>query len=316
MHAFHQLCLRALSEQSDNPIVSIHDHGAGGHLNCLSELVEATGGVIDIRKLPIGDPTLSDKEIVGNESQERMGLVLKDKDIDHLKKIADRERAPMYVVGEATGDMQFRFTDKQTNEDPINLQLADMFGNPPRTIMNDKTVKEQYADLKYDTAKVADYLEQVLQLESVACKDWLTNKVDRSVTGKVAMQQCAGPLHLPLNDCGVVALDYQGKYGVATSVGHAPLCAMINPAKGSRMAVAEALTNGNRFDVDAREIAQPQAVGHSINEEQTIVSRSFQLKLRHIGFLVDAAHYRRQVYAVGNQPVEDCTLLGGLVHAH
>ncbi len=235
--------IRALSEQSDNPIVSIHDHGAGGHLNCLSELVEATGGVIDIRKLPIGDPTLSDKEIVGNESQERMGLVLKDKDIDHLKKIADRERAPMYVVGEATGDMQFRFTDKQTNEDPINLQLADMFGNPPRTIMNDKTVKEQYADLKYDTAKVADYLEQVLQLESVACKDWLTNKVDRSVTGKVAMQQCAGPLHLPLNDCGVVALDYQGKYGVATSVGHAPLCAMINPAKGSRMAVAEALTN-------------------------------------------------------------------------
>ncbi len=235
--------IRALSEQSDNPIISIHDHGAGGHLNCLSELVEATGGVIDIRKLPIGDPTLSAKEIVGNESQERMGLVLKDKDIDHLKKIADRERAPMYVVGEATGDMQFRFVDKDAAEDPINLQLADMFGNPPRTIMEDKTIAENYSDLKYDTCKVADYLEQVLQLESVACKDWLTNKVDRSVSGKVATQQCAGYLHLPLNDCGVVALDYQGKYGVATSVGHAPACAMISPAKGSRMAVAEALTN-------------------------------------------------------------------------
>ena len=235
--------IRALSEQTNNPIISIHDHGAGGHLNCLSELVEATGGVIDIRKLPIGDPTLSAKEIVGNESQERMGLVLKDADIEHLKKIADRERAPMYVVGEATGDMQFRFVDKQTDEDPINLQLADMFGNPPRTIMEDKTIAENYSELKYDTQKLTQYLEQLLQLESVACKDWLTNKVDRSVSGKVATQQCAGPLHLPLNDCGVVALDYQGKYGVATSVGHAPACAMIDPAKGSRIAVAEALTN-------------------------------------------------------------------------
>lgn len=235
--------IRALSEQTDNPIVSIHDHGAGGHLNCLSELVEATGGVIDIRKLPIGDPTLSAKEIVGNESQERMGLVLKDEDIDHLKKIADRERAPMYVVGEATGDMQFRFVDKQASENPIDLQLADMFGNPPRTIMKDSTIAENYSDLKYDSNKAAEYLEQVLQLESVACKDWLTNKVDRSVTGKVATQQCAGYLHLPLNDCGVVALDYQGKYGVATSVGHAPACAMIDAAKGSRMAVAESLTN-------------------------------------------------------------------------
>ncbi len=235
--------IRALSEQSENPIVSIHDHGAGGHLNCLSELVEATGGVIDIRKLPIGDPTLSAKEIVGNESQERMGLVLKDKDIDHLKKIADRERAPMYVVGEATGDMQFRFEDKSTGENPINLQLADMIGNPPRTIMTDKTVVEKYADLKYDANKIAEYLDNVMQLESVACKDWLTNKVDRSVTGKIATQQCAGPLHLPLNDCGVVALDYQGKYGVATSIGHAPGCAMIDSAKGSRIAVAESLTN-------------------------------------------------------------------------
>ena len=170
-----------------------------------------------------------------NESKDIVGRLI-------VNPIKELSVAGYFQWGEGALPGYNEATRKFAAQD-TNLQLADMFGNPPRTIMNDKTVKEQYADLKYDTAKVADYLEQVLQLESVACKDWLTNKVDRSVTGKVAMQQCAGPLHLPLNDCGVVALDYQGKYGVATSVGHAPLCAMINPAKGSRMAVAEALTN-------------------------------------------------------------------------
>ena len=94
--------IRALSEADENPIVSIHDHGAGGHLNSLSELVEETGGLIELDKLPVGDPTLSAKEIIGNESQERMGLVLHEKDVDAVNKIAERERAPMYVVGEAT----------------------------------------------------------------------------------------------------------------------------------------------------------------------------------------------------------------------
>ncbi|HAM97196.1 MAG TPA: phosphoribosylformylglycinamidine synthase [Marinilabiliales bacterium] len=235
--------IRALSEQDINPIVSIHDHGAGGHLNCLSELVEETGGRIEVRKLPIGDPTLSGKEIAGNESQERMGLVMHEKDIDHLRKIAERERAPMYVVGETTGDMQFSFVDEKDGSKPIDLQLFDMFGNPPRTIMEDKSINQKYKEAVYSTNQIHQYLEQVLQLEAVACKDWLTNKVDRSVTGKIAMQQNAGPLHLPLNNCGIVALDYQGVAGVATSIGHAPVSALLNAAKGSRLAVAEALTN-------------------------------------------------------------------------
>lgn len=96
--------VRGMVESHENPIVSIHDHGAGGHLNCLSELVEDTGGKIDLDKLPVGDPTLSDKEIIGNESQERMGLVIGNDHIDTLHKIADRERAPMYTVGDVTGD--------------------------------------------------------------------------------------------------------------------------------------------------------------------------------------------------------------------
>lgn len=235
--------IRALSEEHDNPIISIHDHGAGGHLNCLSELVEATGGRIDLDKLPVGDPTLSDKEIVGNESQERMGLVMDEKHIGKLRAISERERAPMYVIGETTGDMQFTFMDNRTGEKPIDLQLSAMFGEAPRTVMTDHTVIDAYRAPEYDVNKVGEYLTDVLQLEGVACKDWLTNKVDRSVTGRVAMQQTAGTLQLPLNDCAVIALDYQGNEGIATALGHAPAAAMADPAKGSVLAIAEALTN-------------------------------------------------------------------------
>lgn len=234
--------IRALIEGDNNPIVSIHDHGAGGHLNCLSELVEETGGKIDMDALPIGDKTLSDREIVGNESQERMGLVMAKKDVEGLRKIADRERAPMYVVGETTGDMNFTFSHRNGVK-PIDWKLSDMFGNPPKTVMTDTTVARTYAKVDYDVNNIADYVRDVLKLESVGCKDWLTNKVDRSVTGKVAKQQCAGEIQLPLNDLGAVALDYNGVRGMAMSVGHAPAVGLIDPAAGSVMSAAEALTN-------------------------------------------------------------------------
>lgn len=234
--------IRSIAESDDNPIVSIHDHGAGGHLNCLSELVEATGGHIDMSKLPIGDPTLSAKEIIGNESQERMGLLMEEKDVERVKRIADRERAPMYVVGETTNDMKFVF-EQADGVKPIDIKLEYMFGKPPRTIMRDHTVVETYEPVVYKESELHHYLENVLQLEAVACKDWLTNKVDRSVTGKIARQQCQGELQLPLSDLGAVALDYRGKAGIATSIGHAPQVAMVDPAAGSVMAIAEALTN-------------------------------------------------------------------------
>ena len=234
--------IRAIAESESNPIISIHDHGAGGHLNCLSELVEATGGHIDMSKLPVGDPTLSAKEIIGNESQERMGLLMKEKDVERVRRIAERERAPMYVVGQTTDDMKFVF-EQQDGVRPIDIKLEYMFGKPPRTIMEDQTVDEAYSPVKYKEANLHRYLENVLQLEAVACKDWLTNKVDRSVTGKIARQQCLGELQLPLSDLGAVALDYRGQAGMATSIGHAPQVALIDPAAGSVMAIAEALTN-------------------------------------------------------------------------
>jgi len=234
--------IRALSEMSENPIVSIHDHGAGGHLNSLSELVEATGGTIYINKLPIGDPTLSAKEIIGNESQERMGLIIKAQDVELITKIALRERAPLYIAGEVTGDMHFCFSDDNGHK-PIDLQLEYLFGKPPRTILNDKTIDTKFLPIEYQVQYLEQYLENVLKLESVACKDWLTNKVDRSVTGRIAMQQTCGRIQLPLNNLGIVALDYQGIKGIATSLGHAPVSALIDSAKGSILSIAESLTN-------------------------------------------------------------------------
>ena len=236
--------VRALVENEENPVVSIHDHGSAGHLNCLSELVEECGGKIDMAQLPIGDKTLSAKEIIANESQERMGLLIDEQYIEQVRKIAERERAPMYVVGETTGDAHFSFVQKDGVK-PFDLDVAQMFGHSPKTYMVDKTVERHYGNVEYPGTPsfLEESVKRVLQLEAVACKDWLTNKVDRSVTGKIARQQCQGEIQLPLSDCGVVALDYRGRKGIATSLGHAPQAGLASPEAGSVLSVAEALTN-------------------------------------------------------------------------
>ncbi len=239
--------VRALCEEDVNPVVSIHDHGSAGHVNCLSELVEECGGLIDMTKLPIGDKTLSSKEIIANESQERMGLLIQEEHLDHVRRIAERERAPLYVVGETTGDAHFAFQQADGIR-PFDLDVAQMFGHSPKTIMRDSTKQRHYEKPCFespfgDELNIDLALHNVLQMEAVACKDWLTNKVDRSVTGKVARQQCQGEIQLPLSDCGVVALDYQGCKGIATALGHAPQAGLADPAKGSILSVAESLTN-------------------------------------------------------------------------
>lgn len=234
--------IRAMAEAEVNPIISIHDHGAGGHFNCLSELLEETGGEIEIDKLPVGDPTLSIKEILSNESQERMGLAIHPDNVDILKRVAERERAPLYVIGQATGDHKLRFK-KEGERTPVDLEVRHLLGSSPKTILTDQETESRFQEIITEGSRITAYLKAVLQLESVACKDWLTNKVDRSVTGKVAMQQTCGQIQLPLNNVGVMALDYHTKAGVATAIGHAPVAALIDPAAGSRLAIAEALTN-------------------------------------------------------------------------
>lgn len=234
--------VRAMVEMEDNTITSIHDHGAGGHLNCLSELVEETGGVIDLRKLPVGDETLSAKEILGNESQERMGLVIPEKHAEYLKKVAARERAPYYEVGEAGDNDELKFVDNN-NPSPFDLKLHHLFGSSPKTILEDKHLEASFSDFAVSDDDIDHYLRAVLQLEAVACKDWLTSKVDRCVTGKVATQQTCGELQLPLNNVGVMALDFKSNKGIATSIGHAPVPALIDPEAGSRLSITEALAN-------------------------------------------------------------------------
>ena len=235
--------IRSIVESDNNFIKSIHDHGAGGHLNCISELVEDVGGILEVDKLPIGDKTLSSKEIIGNESQERMGLVIAEKDFNKLKQICERERAPIYKVGKVIENGRFLVKSDLKNETTIDLELSDFFGNSPKTILKDTISDFSYSEPELKSKKVYSYLDDVLSLESVACKDWLTNKVDRCVTGRVALQQCTGPFQVPLNNCGVMSLDYNGKNGIATSIGHSPIISLIDPSKGSRSSIAEALTN-------------------------------------------------------------------------
>jgi len=235
--------IRAMVESSENPIVSIHDHGAGGHLNCLSELLEETGGTIEINKLPIGDPTLSAKEIISNESQERMGLAIHEKDLETLRRVAERERSPMYIVGTATGDQKLKFTNADKSISPVDLEVKHLFGSSPKTILTDKASTSDFKEIDYQPEKLEEYLEKVLQLEAVACKDWLTNKVDRSVSGKVATQQTCGSIQLPLNNVSVMALDFLSSKGIATAIGHAPAAALVDAGAGSKLAIAEALTN-------------------------------------------------------------------------
>ena len=172
-----------------------------------------------------------------------MGLVIGKADIDLLARIAERERSPMYEVGKVTGDDRFTFASKSNGEKPMDVNLSDIFGSSPKTVLTDTSIQRAYDEVAYDLEFFHDYLEQVLQIEAVACKDWLTNKVDRCVGGRVAKQQCAGPLQLPLNNCAVMALDFKGKEGIATSIGHSPISGLIDPAAGSKNSIAEALTN-------------------------------------------------------------------------
>lgn len=237
--------IRALAENSVNPILLIHDHGAGGHLNCFSELLEEVGGRIDLDKLPVGDPTLSAREILSNESQERMGLIVRPETVPLLEKLCKRERAAMYVVGEVTGDKRLQVVTAN-GRPPIDVPLKFFFGSSPKTVLEDRTIPRKRDPLQFvvkNNAELLEALKQVLSLEGVASKDWLTNKVDRSVTGRVAQQQTVGPRQLPLANLGVAALDYSSNLGIATSIGHAPVAGLLDERAGSVLSIAEALTN-------------------------------------------------------------------------
>ncbi|XP_062914764.1 phosphoribosylformylglycinamidine synthase isoform X2 [Mobula hypostoma] len=250
--------LRACVErQQSNPICSIHDQGAGGNGNVLKELSEPAGARIYTSKFKVGDPTLSVLELWGAEYQESNALLLRSKDSEFLRAVCNREKCPVDFVGKITGDGMIVLVDDRdiskksefsngelSTACPVDLKLEWVLGKMPQKefILNRKKPSLQPLTLPASLS-VREALSRVLRLPAVASKRYLTNKVDRSVTGLVAQQQCVGPLHTPLADVAVIALSYFDTVGAATAIGEQPIKGLVNPGAGARMAVGEALTN-------------------------------------------------------------------------
>ncbi|XP_066258232.1 phosphoribosylformylglycinamidine synthase [Euwallacea similis] len=228
-----------------NPIVSIHDQGAGGNGNVLKELVDPQGGVIYANRFDLGDPTINLLELWGAEYQENNALLCKKEDLSVLQTICKRERCPINVVGEVTGSGSVELVADETKAlVPFNLKLEHVLGKMPRKVFKLERKLPILQKLQLPPAtSIFHCLEKVLRLPSVASKRYLTNKVDRCVTGLIAQQQCVGPLHTPLADVAVTALSHFGYEGIASSIGEQPIKGLVDVAAGARMSVVEALSN-------------------------------------------------------------------------
>jgi phosphoribosylformylglycinamidine synthase len=238
--------IRACVEMGDeNPIVSIHDQGAGGNCNVLKELIEPLGARIDVRKIQLGDETLSVLEIWGAEYQENNALLIEARNAGLFEALCLREKVPFSFVGEITGEGRVVLSDSRDNTTPVDLDLKQVLAEMPvKTFNINLTALPAGEPLSLpEGLGVKDALERVLKLLSVGSKRFLTNKVDRSVTGLIAAQQCAGPLGLTVADVAVVAQSHSGLTGAAIAIGEQPVKGLINPQAMARISVAEALTN-------------------------------------------------------------------------
>ncbi|MEW6054778.1 MAG: phosphoribosylformylglycinamidine synthase [Nitrospirota bacterium] len=237
--------IRACVEKGhENPIVSIHDQGAGGNCNVVKEIIYPAGAKIEIRKIPLGDDTLSVLEIWGAEYQEQNALLVKPEREQDFLALCDREKVPCAIIGEITGDGYIVLHDETDGSTPVNLDLARVLGEMPQKSFSVSRMRPERAPLRFpDNVSVSEALERVLRLVSVGSKRFLTNKVDRSVTGLIAQQQCSGPLQLTLADVAVIAQSHSGLTGAAISIGEQPIKGLINPQAMARMSVGEALTN-------------------------------------------------------------------------
>ncbi|MDR3089933.1 MAG: phosphoribosylformylglycinamidine synthase [Desulfobulbaceae bacterium] len=236
--------IRACNEMGGKSVIEvIHDQGAGGPANVLKELVEKSGGYVDIRKIRVGDPTMSVLEIYVAEYQERCGLLLRPEHLAAFQAICDREKVACEVLGEVTGDLRFVVRDSADNTTPVAIDLPDLLGKIPRKTFRDQRCAVAAAPLKLPDVSIFAHLERVLRLVSVGSKRFLTNKVDRAVTGLIAQQPCCGPLQLTVADMAVVAQSHLGVTGIASSIGEQAFKMILDPAAGASMAVGEAITN-------------------------------------------------------------------------
>ena len=237
--------IRACNEMGDLSLIDvIHDQGAGGPANVLKELVEHAGGRVAIRNIRVGDPTMSVLEIYVAEYQERVGLLINPENIERFQRICEREKVACEVLGEVTGDLRFVVHDAQDNSTPVDIEIPELLGKiPQKTFIDSRSCPVLSPFVPPRGLDVREALHRVLRLVSVGSKRFLTNKVDRAVTGLIARQQCCGPLQLTVGDVAVVAQSHFGHTGIATAIGEQPVKMLVNPAAGARMAVGEALTN-------------------------------------------------------------------------
>ncbi len=237
--------IRACIEMGpNNPILSIHDQGAGGPCNVLTEIVEPAGGKIEIRNIQVGDKTMSVLEIWGGEYQERNAFLINSKDLKIIQRLCNREKINCEVLGKITGDGRIVVTDSKNKSTPVNLELDKILSNIPQKTFKFSRIKAQNKAIDIPgSLNLEKTMKKVFRLPSVCSKGYLVRKVDRSVTGLIAQQQCCGPLQLPVSDIAVVAQSHFSKSGTAISIGEQPLKTMVNPAAGARMSLGEALTN-------------------------------------------------------------------------
>jgi len=227
-----------------NPIVSIHDQGAGGNCNVVKELVYPAGGRIEVRDIPVGDSSLSVLEIWGAEYQENNALLVRNEHLDRFATLCVREKAPFSLIGRITGDGKIVLHDDLDDSCPVNLDLEKVLGEmPKKTFIMDRAEPVLKPLELPEGLTVRGALERVLRLLSVGSKRFLASKVDRSVTGLVARQQNCGPLQLTVSDVAVIAQSYFGVTGAAIAIGEQPVKGLVNPAAMARMSVGEALTN-------------------------------------------------------------------------
>lgn len=238
-----------------NPILSIHDIGAGGLSNGCPELVEATGGKFQLREIHNEERSMNPMEIWCCEAQERYVLALKPEARHFFEELCARERCPVAFIGVATGDGQLVLEDSHFGDNPIDMDIKVLLGKPPRMVRNVKRTNEKREPTNFEGVRPLDALTRVLHLPTVADKTFLISITDRSVTGRVARDQMVGKFQLPAADCAVTTMGYKTYEGQAMAIGERTPIALINGPASGRMAIAEAVTNLAAADVgDVSEI--------------------------------------------------------------
>ena len=229
----------------DNPIVSIHDVGAGGISNAMPELVNdaGRGGRFELRAVPNDEPGMAPVEIWCNESQERYVMAIMPEDMERFTAMCERERAPFAVIGEATEERHLTVGDGHFDNSPVDMPMDVLLGKPPKMLRN--VQHKPFQKRAFDTAKIEikDALYRLLRLPTVASKSFLITIGDRSVTGLVARDQFVGPWQVPVADVAVTATSFDVNSGEAMAVGERTPIALVHHAASARMAVGEALTN-------------------------------------------------------------------------